>query len=68
MIYRLDLLKIAARFLLPASPKTKPRREKVIRYESFVDFEPYIQEAVKNIETILIKPQANKADLFNELF
>lgn len=53
---------------VPASPKTKPRREKVMRYESFVDFEPYIQEAVENIETILIKPQANKVDLFNELF
>ncbi|MCQ6274402.1 tRNA 4-thiouridine(8) synthase ThiI [Bacillus sp. V3B] len=53
---------------VPASPKTKPKREKVMRYESFVDFEPYIQEAVENIETIIIKPQANKADLFNELF
>jgi thiamine biosynthesis protein ThiI len=53
---------------VPASPKTKPKREKVMRYESFVDFEPYIQEAVENIETILIKPQANKVDVFDELF
>jgi len=53
---------------VPASPKTKPKREKVIRYESFVDFEPFIQEAVENIETILIKPKSNEVDLFNELF
>ena len=53
---------------VPASPKTKPKREKVTRYESFVDFEPYIQEAVEKVETILIRPQAVKEDLFNELF
>ena len=53
---------------VPASPKTKPKREKVTRYESFVDFEPYIQEAVDHVESILIRPQAVKEDLFNELF
>ena len=53
---------------VPASPKTKPKREKVTRYESFVDFEPYIQEAVDHIESILIRPQTVKEDLFNELF
>ena len=36
---------------VPASPKTKPRREKVQRYESFVDFEELIKEAVQKIET-----------------
>ena len=53
---------------VPASPKTKPKREKVIRYESFVDFEPYIKEAVEKVESILIRPQEVKEDLFNELF
>ena len=53
---------------VPASPKTKPRREKVMRYESFIDFEPYIQQAVENTETILIKPQAKNVDVFDELF
>ncbi len=54
---------------VPASPKTKPKRDKVTRYESFVDFEPYIQEAVEKVESILIRPQqAVKEDLFKELF
>ena len=52
---------------VPASPKTKPRREKVSYYESFFDFEPYIQKAVENIESIVIKPQ-QKIDAFDELF
>ena len=52
---------------VPASPKTKPRREKVNYYESFFDFEPYIQKAVENIESIVIKPQ-QKIDVFDELF
>ena len=52
---------------VPASPKTKPRREKVNYYESFFDFEPYIQKAVENIESIVIKPQ-QKIDAFDELF
>ena len=53
---------------VPASPKTKPRREKVNHYESYFDFEPYIQKAVENIESILIKPQYNKINAFDELF
>ncbi|WP_338449122.1 tRNA uracil 4-sulfurtransferase ThiI [Niallia oryzisoli] len=53
---------------VPASPKTKPKRDKVIHYESYIDFEPYIQKAVANIETIDIKPQENKIDAFDELF
>ena len=54
---------------VPASPKTKPKRDKVTRYESFVDFEPYIQEAIEKVESILIRPQqAVKEDLFKELF
>ncbi|TXC90228.1 tRNA 4-thiouridine(8) synthase ThiI [Metabacillus litoralis] len=38
----------------PASPKTMPKLEKVSRFESFVDFDELISEAVDNIETILI--------------
>jgi thiamine biosynthesis protein ThiI len=44
---------------VPASPKTKPRREKVDRFESFVDFEPLIQKAVEGIETIQVGLEAN---------
>jgi thiamine biosynthesis protein ThiI len=53
---------------VPASPKTKPRREKVLRYESFFDFEPYIQKAIEQTETILIKPETKLANEFEELF
>ncbi len=40
---------------VPSSPKTKPKREKVHHYESFTDFEPFIEKAVKNTEVIRIK-------------
>ncbi|WP_413308255.1 tRNA uracil 4-sulfurtransferase ThiI [Bacillus sp. 1P10SD] len=55
---------------VPASPKTKPRREKVQRYESFFDFEPLIKEAVLEIETLTITPEHdNDSHLeFNALF
>jgi thiamine biosynthesis protein ThiI len=52
---------------VPSSPKTKPRREKVKHFESFFDFEPLIQEAVQETETIVIKPEA-KEEEFSELF
>lgn len=50
---------------VPASPKTKPKKEKVQFYESFVDFEPLIEEAVAGTETIQISPDNNtqKAEL-----
>jgi tRNA uracil 4-sulfurtransferase len=53
---------------VPASPKTKPRREKVNFYESFMDFEVYIQEAVNNSETMIIQPDSSTEASFNELF
>lgn len=40
---------------VPSSPKTKPKREKVNQYESFIDFEPFIEKAVKNTEMMIIK-------------
>ncbi|GKV69560.1 putative tRNA sulfurtransferase [Sporosarcina sp. NCCP-2716] len=36
----------------PASPKTKPRLDKVEYYESFIDFEPMIAEAVRDRQII----------------
>ncbi|MEC0664772.1 tRNA 4-thiouridine(8) synthase ThiI [Priestia flexa] len=54
----------------PSAPKTKPKREKVNRYEEFYDFDTLIKEAVQNTETLEIKalePQnllGNDADLF----
>lgn len=52
---------------VPSSPKTKPKLEKVQHYESFFDFEPLIDKAVKETETIVVKPnmeQQIEEDLF----
>ncbi|MBN8191988.1 tRNA 4-thiouridine(8) synthase ThiI [Bacillus sp. NTK074B] len=38
----------------PPAPKTRPKKEKVEYYESFVDFETLLKEAVDGIETITI--------------
>lgn len=40
---------------VPSSPKTKPKREKVQYYESFTDFEPFIEKAVNETEMLRIK-------------
>lgn len=53
---------------VPASPKTKPKREKVQHYESFNDFEPMIHEAVQETETLVIKPDNKQPSEFSELF
>ncbi|NRD76123.1 tRNA 4-thiouridine(8) synthase ThiI [Bacillus sp. BRMEA1] len=53
---------------VPASPKTKPKREKVNQYESYFDFEPLIQEAVQGVEVLTIKPGSDKQSEFDELF
>lgn len=53
---------------VPASPKTKPRREKALFYESFVDFEPLIQKAVNEIETLIITAGKSEKDQLDELF
>ncbi len=53
---------------VPSSPKTKPKREKVQRYESFFDFDSLIQAAVKETETLVIKPDTKMVSEFNDLF
>ncbi|MEH7115337.1 tRNA uracil 4-sulfurtransferase ThiI [Neobacillus niacini] len=53
---------------VPSSPKTKPKREKVQRYESFFDFDSLIQAAVKETETLVIKPDTKVVSEFNDLF
>ncbi len=45
----------------PSNPKTKPRLEKVIYYESFSDFAPLVEEAVKNRETVQLPLQQEDA-------
>ncbi|HEY4602268.1 MAG TPA: tRNA uracil 4-sulfurtransferase ThiI [Cerasibacillus sp.] len=53
---------------VPKSPKTKPKRDKVNQFEAGFDFQPYIDEAVENIETIIVTDEKPKDDLFEELF
>lgn len=38
----------------PAAPKTKPKLEKIERYESFVDFDSLIEEALEKMETVKV--------------
>lgn len=40
---------------VPSSPKTKPKRDKVLHYESFFDFEPFIEKAVNETEIVRIR-------------
>ncbi|WHY76466.1 tRNA uracil 4-sulfurtransferase ThiI [Neobacillus sp. WH10] len=53
---------------VPSSPKTKPKREKVQHYESYFDFEPMIQEAVQEVETIVVKREDEQHSEFQSLF
>lgn len=53
---------------VPASPKTKPKREKVNFYEGFFDFASLIEEAVTETETLVITPSMKEDGLFTELF
>jgi tRNA uracil 4-sulfurtransferase len=73
--HEIDTLEISNRpfedcctIFVPSAPKTKPKREKVQRYESFFDFEPLIHEAVQATETLVIKPDNEQSSEFSELF
>ena len=41
----------------PAQPKTKPKRERVHKFESYMEFDSLIQKAVDGIETLELYPQ-----------
>lgn len=51
----------------PASPKIKPKLEKVQHFESFTEFEDLIERAVKNRETYIFPQNEVKADKFADL-
>jgi tRNA uracil 4-sulfurtransferase len=53
----------------PPAPKTRPKKEKVEYYESFVDFDVLINEAVNDTETITINGAEDSAleESFDEL-
>ncbi|MFZ7944904.1 MULTISPECIES: tRNA uracil 4-sulfurtransferase ThiI [Bacillaceae] len=53
---------------VPSSPKTKPKREKVQHFESYFDFEPLIQVAVQEVETIVVKREDEQKSEFESLF
>lgn len=42
----------------PAAPKTKPKLEKIVFYESFLDFDEMLQKAVDLTETEILTPDA----------
>lgn len=50
----------------PPSPKTRPKLEKVQHFESFVNFEELINEAVEKTETIQL-PREKEASEFSDL-
>ena len=54
----------------PASPATKPKREKANRFEAKYDFTPLIDEAVANKETVVLQTVEVVAEeeKFEELF
>ncbi|WP_201715876.1 tRNA uracil 4-sulfurtransferase ThiI [Rossellomorea arthrocnemi] len=53
----------------PPAPKTRPKKEKVEYYESFVDFETLLKEAVDGTETVTIDGStgSNAEKTFDEL-
>lgn len=53
---------------VPKSPKTKPKRDKVNQFEESFDYQSYIDEAVQNIETIVVSDEKRQDNLFDELF
>lgn len=53
----------------PANPKTKPIREKVNHFESFVDFDPLIEKAVADVEKMIFTDRKKKEKtIIDELF
>ncbi|WP_088840406.1 tRNA uracil 4-sulfurtransferase ThiI [Listeria sp. ILCC797] len=54
----------------PAAPKTKPKLEKVLHYESFIDFDALIDKALAGIETFSVEvaEEAEIKDEFADLF
>ncbi|MEO4051930.1 tRNA uracil 4-sulfurtransferase ThiI [Solibacillus sp. CAU 1738] len=51
----------------PASPKTKPKLEKVTYYESFTEFDELIDRAVRNREVHILPEKKNVVDKFADL-
>nr|WP_240374604.1 tRNA uracil 4-sulfurtransferase ThiI [Bacillus piscicola] len=52
---------------LPDDSVTKPRREKAALYEKGLHFEPYIEKAVNNVETLTIGRSTAKTEVMDDL-
>ncbi|MFT4414979.1 tRNA uracil 4-sulfurtransferase ThiI [Fredinandcohnia humi] len=52
----------------PAAPKTRPKLEKVTYYESFVDFDSLIEEAVKHTEVLVFDGSTTSQEAVEDLF
>ncbi|MDL4841343.1 tRNA uracil 4-sulfurtransferase ThiI [Aquibacillus rhizosphaerae] len=52
---------------VPASPKTKPKTDKVVYFESNYDYQEEIEEAIKNKETVEITQENNMENEFIDL-
>ena len=53
----------------PPAPKTRPKLSKIQYYESDVDFDTLIEEAVSNVETIIVSNEESmKNEVFSDLF
>ncbi|HQB32843.1 MAG TPA: tRNA uracil 4-sulfurtransferase ThiI [Erysipelotrichaceae bacterium] len=46
----------------PKNPVTKPKKEKCQWYEEKYDFEPFLQKALENVETLIINPATRSAE------
>ncbi|OMP67448.1 tRNA uracil 4-sulfurtransferase ThiI [Domibacillus epiphyticus] len=46
----------------PAAPKTRPKTEKVQFFESFLDFDPLIDQAIHDTEIIMLPKKATELD------
>ncbi|MUV39312.1 tRNA uracil 4-sulfurtransferase [Lentibacillus sp. JNUCC-1] len=53
---------------VPKSPKTRPRRDKTLQFESQYDFSSLIDEAVEGIETVIRTGRDSNTDEFTDLF
>lgn len=47
----------------PPAPKTRPKREKIIEYESKFDWKPLLAEAIGQTETVVVKSGENKKEI-----
>lgn len=73
---KIDTLEISNRpfedcctIFTPSQPKTKPKLDKAIHYESYFDFEALIEKALDGIETMTLKAGEKVSESeFEELF